>query len=118
MELWEALSIRRKEIGMSFDELHGKSGLSVSTLKKIMGGHVAAPSYDSIRQITSAMGLTMEELDVRIEGKKQPSVEKTSGVMEPSHSAIAFAVAYDSLTETGKQLIDQMMEFAKQHHSL
>lgn len=103
MELWEALSNRRKEIGMQFDELHRKTDLSVSTLKKILGGHVSAPSFDSVRAIAYAMDITMAELDRRIEDESKAANPNTATF---SPAALALASIYDSLDDHGKCMLD------------
>ena len=108
MELYEALSNRRKEIGMSFDELQRKTELSLSTLKKILGGHVAAPSFDSVRSIAYAMGITMEELDRRIAGESIS--EKGSALTtEAQEIAEAFMKA-DAIT---KELVWSVINIEK-----
>ena len=103
MELWEALSKRRKEIGMQFTELEKASGLSISTLKKILGGHVSAPSYESVQSIAYAMKMSMADLDrMIVEGDDQND--------SLSPKALALAKAYDTLSPYGKSMIDCILE--------
>lgn len=99
MELWEALSNRRKEIGMSFDELQSKTNLSISTIKKILGGHVAAPSFESVRTIAYAMDITLAELDGRIDDSPSPKSAY-------SPEALALAEVYDKLDPHSKRVVD------------
>ena len=95
MELWEALSNRRNEIGMSFDELQSQTKLSISTLKKILGGHVSNPSFESIRSIAYAMDITLSELDSRI-AEDQPTI---------SPEAQALAKIYDGLDAHSQRIV-------------
>ena len=111
MELWEVLSSRRKEIGMSFDELQAKTNLSISTIKKILGGYIAAPSFESVRTIAYAMDITIDELDRRIES----SIKNADAVPAYSSAALALASLYDNLTDAGKELLDQSSAFASKH---
>lgn len=104
MELWEALSIRRKEIGMQFDELQRKTGLSISTLKKILGGHVSAPSFDSVRAVAYAMDITMAELDRRIDGDAMQQ-EQPATVPVLSPEALNLARIYDELDPHSQRIV-------------
>ena len=88
----------------------------------------------SQKELAEKVGITPTRLNYWVKDKREPDVfhikslakslgvtgDQLLGIDEPvcSDSAMKVAVAYDSLNEAGKQLIDQMMEFAKQHHSL
>lgn len=111
MELWEALSNRRKEIGMSFDELQSKTNLSISTIKKILGGHVAAPSFDSVRLIAYAMDITMAELDKRIDD----SLKSESSL---SPDALALAAIYDRLDPHSKRVVESVAKLESERTTL
>lgn len=106
MELWEALSKRREEIGMRYADLERTSGLSISTIKKILGGHIAAPSYESVQAIAYAMNLTMADLDRII---ANDAFEST----QPTQAALRLARLYDSLNDSGKELINLVATFAE-----
>lgn len=108
MELWEALSKRRKEIGMQYTDLERESGLSISTIKKILGGHIAAPSYESVQAIAYAMKLSMAELDRMI-------AEKTVAANDYSPAALRIAAIYDTLNATGKALFESIAEFSEKN---
>lgn len=105
MELWEALSNRRKEIGMSFDDLQSKTNLSISTIKKILGGHVAAPSFDSVRTIAYAMDITMAELDRRI----ADSGKNESADSPYSPEALELAAIFDKLDPHSKRVVESVV---------
>lgn len=106
MELWEALSKRRKEIGMQYTDLERESGLSISTIKKILGGHIAAPSYESVQAIAYAMNMSMAELDRMI--AEQTVTENTL-----TTSALRIATLYDATTDQGRELFDSIATFVE-----
>lgn len=108
MELWEALSKRRKEIGMQYTDLERESGLSISTIKKILGGYIAAPSYESVQAIAYAMKMSMAELDRMI-------AAQTVTDNDYSPSALKLAMLYDSLNDTGKALLDTVAAFSEKN---
>ena len=116
MELWEALSNRRKEIGMSFDELQKKADLSISTLKKILGGHVVAPSYESVRAIAYAMDITMAELDRRIKGEAEPATIHRQPAL--TAEALEIAEAYMKLDEIGQEVVRAVVKIEKKRKGL
>ena len=53
----ERLKRRKKELGISFDELSIKSGIPKTTLTNIFGGHTAHPRIDTIKAIEQALGI-------------------------------------------------------------
>lgn len=108
MELWEALSKRRKEIGMQYSDLERLSGLSISTIKKILGGHIAAPSYESVQSIAYAMKMSMAELDRMIAEPAQP--KETF-----SDSAMRIAALYDSTSDQGRELLNTISAFIEKN---
>lgn len=103
MEVFEALALRRKEIGMKYELLSEKSGIPVNTLKKIFTGNIGAPSFESIKSIAYAMDWTLEELDRRIEEKSEYSTED-----------IALLTAINSLDIPGKAAVKAVLETQQQ----
>lgn len=66
----EYLKKRKKELGMSFDELVEKSGIPKTTLTNIFGGHTISPRIDTMQAINKALGLyTSPQI------KKDPVIE-------------------------------------------
>lgn len=89
---------------MSFDDLQSKTNLSISTIKKILGGHVAAPSFDSVRTIAYAMDITMAELDSRIADS-----DKNSSDDSPySPEALVLAAIFDKLDPHSKRVVESV----------
>lgn len=102
MKLCEALSFRKRQIKMSFEELCASSGVPVSSLKKIFTGVVANPPFETIRAIAHAMGLTTDELVELMEE------EKASSGLSPA--AIEFARRYDRLDDHSKLVVEAVID--------
>ena len=65
MEFYEILANRRKSQGLSYDDLSAKSSVPVSTLKKLLTGVTRAPQFETLRSVTYALGLTLNDLTER-----------------------------------------------------
>lgn len=102
MELWEALSSYRRTIGMTITELSKRTKIPENTLKKILTGVVEKPSFEKVREIVYAMGLTLDELDCKL-------VEADYNSLSPK--ALLIARAYDDISEYGKTIIDTIIKF-------
>lgn len=103
MDLVEALAIRRKELGLKYEELSEKSKVPVNTLKKIFTGNIAAPSFESIKSIAYAMDMTLEELDRRIEERS-----------DFSENDIAMLKAISALDAPGRAAVQAVLDTQQQ----
>ena len=56
----ERLQTRRKMLGIGFQSLASRSGVSIPTVKRIFGGQIAAASFGNIAAIAEALGLSFE----------------------------------------------------------
>ena len=56
----ERLQTRRKMLGIGFQSLASRSGVSMPTVKRIFGGQIAAASFGNIAAIAEALGLSFE----------------------------------------------------------
>lgn len=65
MELADVLSTRRKELGMTIDELVLRSGIPKGTLNKILTGVTRDPQLETVKTISHALGLTLDDIDDR-----------------------------------------------------
>lgn len=61
MELKDQISMYRREAGLSIDELAKKSGVPVSTVKKISAGITKDPQVETLRAIAHALGKTLDD---------------------------------------------------------
>ena len=58
----QAIKKYMKEQHITYDELSARSGLSISTIKKIFSGISQYPRIDTMQAIESALGLTSNKL--------------------------------------------------------
>ena len=107
MDLFEVLAQRRKELGIKYEELSERSSVPVNTLKKIFTGNIAAPSFESIKMIAYAMGMTLEELDRKIEEKKDYSDEDLALLKSISALDAPGKAAVMAVLETQQQRIKE-----------
>lgn len=105
MELYEALSYQRRTVKMSFEELNSKTGISVSTLKKIFTGVTSNPAFETVRTIAYAMGITTNDLTHIMRNEQSTTL---------SLEAQRFAREFDSLTEEKKRLARGFMALLKE----
>jgi transcriptional regulator with XRE-family HTH domain len=59
----------REERGMTQESVAWHAGIAVATLQKIEHGQTA-PSWDSVRRITDALGVSLAELAAAIEAER------------------------------------------------
>lgn len=53
----------RKSRGWTIEELSNRSGVPVSTIKKISAGITKRPNIETVKSIVHAMGYTLDDLD-------------------------------------------------------
>ena len=60
------LADRRRQLGMSHAALAAQSGVSEPTVKRILGGKLAEASFENVRAVAEALGVTLavQEIDV------------------------------------------------------
>ena len=60
------LADRRRQLGMSHAALAARSGVSEPTVKRILGGKLAEASFENVRAVAEALGVTLavQEIDV------------------------------------------------------
>lgn len=108
MQLYEILTSRRKEIGMSIDTLVEVSRVPKGTVTKILTGVIKNPGIESLKAITYALGLSLEDLN----GTPEPGVRDDVAAPEndtltfPSHSPEAELIAiYRDLNAEGQDIL-------------
>lgn len=101
MELYEALSARRKLIKISFDELSARTAIPVSTLKKVFTGVTANPPFETVRSIAYAMGITTDDLS---------NTMRYSPTHQLSPAALSIAQKYDQLDSHGQEIVSAVTE--------
>lgn len=108
MQLYEILTSRRKEIGMSIDTLVEVSRVPKGTVAKILTGVIKNPGIESLKAITYALGLSLEDLN----GTPEPGVRdnvaepKNVTLTFPAHSPEAELIAiYRDLNTEGQDIL-------------
>ena len=61
MELKEQIALYRRQAGLSIEELARRSGVPLSTVKKISAGITKDPQVETLRAIAYAMGKTLDD---------------------------------------------------------
>lgn len=100
--LHEALSHRRKNLGMSVDQLAEKSGIPKSTLAKVLTGVNPNPTLETIKSIAYALNMSLDELVAESDCRF-------------SDSAMRIAALYDSTTAQGRELFDSIATFVEKN---
>ena len=60
IDILDVLSRRRRGLGMSYEELGRRCGVSVSTLKRVMGGEEGA-SFSTVSAVAHALGVNFAQ---------------------------------------------------------
>lgn len=102
MDLHEILTERRRQIGMSMEELVDRSGVAKGTVSKIMAGITRNPQIESLKAITYALGLKLEDLDS----------DSISSSISPK--ARAFAEAFDKLDAHGQAVVSAVLDLERE----
>ena len=63
MELGAIMSEKRKQAGLTIDELAAKSGVPKGTLNKIINGYTRDPQIETVKSIARALNCTLEDFD-------------------------------------------------------
>jgi transcriptional regulator with XRE-family HTH domain len=90
---------------MSIDQLVEKSGVPKGTLTKVLTGISPNPALETVKAIAYALGMTLNDLSE----EQDPVISK---------GAARLAMIYDSLTDAGKELLDEMAKFAEKYHKI
>ena len=57
------ISEKRKQAGLTIDELAAKSGVPKGTLNKIINGYTRDPQIETVKSIARALNCTLEDFD-------------------------------------------------------
>ena len=63
MELGAIISQKRKQAGLTIDELAERSGVPKGTLNKIINGYTRDPQIETVKSIARALDCTLEDFD-------------------------------------------------------
>lgn len=97
IELWEA---KKKELGLTFDELSEKSGIPKRTILGVFRKEVTTPRIDTVQAIERALGLSEEGYKDTMPFEVTPTEEE-------------LITKFRNLSEENKQLILLLTEKIK-----
>lgn len=97
MEMYEILSSRRKQLGMSIDTLIDLSGVPRGTLNKVLTGVTRDPQIETVRSIAYALGMTLDDLDSDSADTKITPAER------------AHVYQYRELDNDGREVVDAVL---------
>ena len=87
----QKISLYKKKIGLTTEELSEKSGVPIGTLNKILSGATKDPKLETLKSIAKVLGLSLNDFD------------------DDSHQTIAAHFDGDEYTE---EELDRIKEFA------
>jgi transcriptional regulator with XRE-family HTH domain len=90
---WEAVRNHRYELGLSVEDFAHLVGVTASYMYRIEKGGVATPSYETVRALARALGISADELMGQAEGDRP--VEE--GADPPLANPVVEAVVTDVL---------------------
>ena len=105
---YRLLSDRRREIGMSVDDLAAAAGVPKSTVAKIITGVTDNPGIETLKAITYALGLTLED----ISDTHPPDEEKPVMVDGLTDREERFLWLYDQLGEGAQAIIEAWLSLS------
>lgn len=100
----EKINAIRKEKGITIEDLSERSGVPLSTLKKICAGITTNPNIETVKAIVRALGCRLDDLD-------EP-IEKAPAMQELSKEHLILIQHFDQASPQGKELILAFAEFA------
>lgn len=95
----EMIAVFRKEKGMTIDELSAKSGVPVSTIKKISAGITTDPNLSTVQAIAQALGCSVDDFSNTSQFSETFSREEKKMVKK-----------YRSLPKYGKEAVDNITD--------
>lgn len=73
----ERINTIRKEKGITIEDLSDRSGVALSTLKKICAGITTNPNIETVKSIVRALGCKLDDLD-EVKEKAPASMQELS----------------------------------------
>ena len=106
LELWKK---RRKELGLRYEDLAEKSGVSKRSIEDIFRGYTTSPRIDTVEAIERALGINEKSPPATQEGVKIPDALKPY--------QYAFFEGMEGLSEESIKDILKYIEFRKAQES-
>lgn len=99
MDLGALISRKRKQVGMTIDELASRSGVPKGTLNKIINGITRDPQLETVKSIARALDCTLDDFDDSPRPRRL-TLEENS-----------FMHKYRCLDTHGQKLLTTILEF-------
>lgn len=115
LSIRELIAMKKKELGITNNELAEMSGLNVSTINYLTSGKTTNPSLDTILAIAPFLGIDLGDLNPDgIEYERPPMLIDSTGSMSRFFSlgedAMDIAWEYSRQDEHGKRVIRALMD--------
>ncbi|EFB74712.1 helix-turn-helix domain-containing protein [Subdoligranulum variabile] len=98
MDIGALISQKRKQAGMTIDELSDRSGVPKGTLNKIINGITRDPQLETVKAIARALSCTLEDFD---------DSPKPRAISQDEYTMIE---RYRLLDPAGREIIDILIE--------
>lgn len=113
---YKIMDDKRKELGLSMDELARKADVPEQSTKNILLGKTGNPGIDNLHSLCDALGLSIEEVLYNDEKK---AIE-TKAIREDELSILALKEIYEThqkiTRETTEEHINNIRAHYEQHH--
>ena len=73
----EKINEYKKKMGLTTEELSGKSGVPIGTLNKILNGTTKDPKLETLKAIARVLGLSLDDFDDKPKNFVEPTYEDT-----------------------------------------
>lgn len=95
----EMIKVFRKEKGLTLEDLSEKSGVPVSTIKKISAGITTDPNLSTVKAIASALGCTLDDFS-----------DSTPFGNSVTTKELKLIKKYRSIDEHGQKAVDMILD--------
>lgn len=112
--LFEKLETRRRELGLSQSALAERSGVSLPTIQRILGGHSPAASFENTVAIAEAMGMQLDAVPVLpaeevLEQQARKKAERLVGMVQGTSALEAQGVSSRQLGQMLKKTVQELL---------
>jgi transcriptional regulator with XRE-family HTH domain len=112
------LAVRRRQLGMSVAALAARSGVPVSTVKRVLNGGLEKASFENVVRIASALGLRLdfrpaEDALAMQRREAERKARRIVRLVQGTSALEAQAVDEKSLSEMRQRTVHELMAGSK-----
>lgn len=112
--LFEKLETRRRELGLSQSVLAERSGVSLPTVQRILGGQSPAASFETTAAIAQAMGMQLDAVPILpaeeiLEEQARKKAERLVGLVQGTSALEAQAVSARQIGQMTKKTVQELL---------